>query len=1275
MARWRMVLGQPARRCGLVLGGLLLVSLPVGTRTAWAQYPAGAQVAKDGTAVLLQDYASLPLSSRTSGSYPPPINFAGQLGRVNFLRSEPASAPQSSSRFFVNDMNRNLYILDKSTKTFTPYVNFEEVFPKFDNDPGYAGGLVTLAFDPNYGDNGKFYTVHTEDPNKSGSAVPTNSNLPGLDLSGGYTTTTVVNPPAGTVVRQAVLVEWTDTNRNNSTFEGTAHEILRVGFNTNIHPMGDLLFNPLAQPGDADYRNLYIAVGDGGAGETFGDTHTIPQRLDALQGKILRITPDITLRIGDALSSNGRYRIPTTGSDPNPFASLSLSGLRKEIYAYGFRNPHRMSWDMISNKLIVDDIGLHSWEEVNIVTKEGNYGYAEREGIEQLFVSNDSNNGKTGSQTSPPTPFPDPDSLTVTGISTPVTPIYPVAEYSHEDGDAISSGFVYRGSLMPQLYGKYIFGDITTARLFYADLADMIANDDGNRTSLAAVHELQVVFDSPYDNPNQGPVNRRLFDIVADEYAHKGGDAPGSSVLPGVANATSGNDPDGIPYGGGRADIRLALGGDGEIYVLSKSDGMVRALVVVAPPTVETPPSANPNPVTGTATSLSVLGADDGGEANLTYMWSTTGTPPAPVSFSANGSNAAKTTNATFSKAGTYTFRVTITDTGGLSTTSSVIVTVNQTFSMVTVSPATATVYTGGAQQFSATAYDQFNNTMATQPTFTWAVTSGGGTVSSTGLFTAPSAAGTSVVTASSATVSGSATVTVSNLAAGCVQSGATWANVPIASQSGKFSIEFDATPNAAGMDGVTGLSNGPADAYTDLAAIVRFYTNNFIDARNGGSYSASASIPYTPGVTYHFRLVVDILAHRYTAYVKPAGQAEQLLASNFAFRTEQAAVSQLNHVGVRRQSGSHTVCNILVSAADAAPPVISAVAAGNVSSSSAIISWSTDESANSQVEYGISMAYGSQSTLDTALVTSHSVVLSGLSAGTLYHYRVKSADANGNLAVSGDFTFTTSPAAGTTPPETTITLAPPALTNSTAANFSFSADEPATFQCSLDGSTFASCTSPQNYSVLADGSHTFQVQATDSAGNADPTPASYTWTVDTAPPNTTITANPPALSNSSSASFSFTSSEPASSFQCRLDAALFTVCSSPKSYTGLLDGSHSFQVRATDPAGNADPTPASFSWIVDATAPAISNVGTKNIKKFRATITWATNEASNTQVEYGLTPSYGQTTILNTALVTSHSQNLTGLQPNTTYHYRVRSRDAAGNLAVSGNFTFTTAR
>src|SRR5262249_4760471 len=151
--------------------------------------------------------------------------------------------------FFVNDLNRNLYILDKTTKVFTAYINFEEVFPKFDNDPGYSGGLVTFAFDPDYPTNGKFYTVHTEDPAKPGSAVPTNANLPGLDVTG-YTTTATVNPPAGSIAREAVLIEWTDTNISNNTFEGTARELLRIGFNDVVHPMGDLIFNPLAHPGD-----------------------------------------------------------------------------------------------------------------------------------------------------------------------------------------------------------------------------------------------------------------------------------------------------------------------------------------------------------------------------------------------------------------------------------------------------------------------------------------------------------------------------------------------------------------------------------------------------------------------------------------------------------------------------------------------------------------------------------------------------------------------------------------------------------------------------------------------------------------------------------------------------------------------------------------------------------------------------------------------------------------------------------------------------------------
>jgi hypothetical protein len=545
-------------------------------------YPSSPQITKDGTAIVLTNYVSMPLSTRTVTTYPPTMDFGDQLARVNFLRSEPTNAPLSSSRLVVCDNNRNLYFLDKATKTFATYINFEEVFPKFDNNPGYAGGLVTFQFDPGYATNGIFYTVHTEDPSKAGSAAPTNGSLPGLDVST-YTTTTAVNPPLGSVVREAVLVEWTDTNIINNTFEGTAREILRVGFTSNIHPMGDLLYNPLAQPGDADYRNLYVADGDGGAGES-SSTHPIPQRLDAIEGKILRITPDLNLRPADQLSDNGRYRIPTTGPNPNPFVNVILTGLRKEIFTYGHRNCHRISWDPLSNLIVENEIGLHSWEEVNIIHQGMNYGYAEREGTEQLFVGG-ANNGKTGSQVG--VAFTNSDALTVTGLPNLVTPIYPVAMYSHRDGDAISSGFVYRGKLLPQLYGKYIFGDITTGRIFYCDFADMVAKDDGVRTTVSTIHELQVVFNGQA---------RRLFDVVSDQYKAKGGTS--SQALPGSANATAGSDIDGIPYNKGRADIRFGVDSDGEIYVMSKSDGMIRRMVaVVVPPTISSVTNAN-----GTAT-------------------------------------------------------------------------------------------------------------------------------------------------------------------------------------------------------------------------------------------------------------------------------------------------------------------------------------------------------------------------------------------------------------------------------------------------------------------------------------------------------------------------------------------------------------------------------------------------------------------------------------------------------------------------------------------------
>ncbi len=169
--------------------------------------------------------------------------------------------------------------------------------------------------------------------------------------------------------------------------------------------------------------------------------------------------------------------------------------------------------------------------------------------------------------------------------------------------------------------------------------------------------------------------------------------------------------------------------------------------------------------------------------------------------------------------------------------------------------------------------------------------------------------------------------------------------------------------------------------------------------------------------------------------------------------------------------------------------------------------------------------------------------------------------------------------------PETQLHLVPPNPSDSTTAEFAFSSDDPnATFLCSLDAAAFATCTSPTAYSGLADGSHTFDVSAVDAMGNVDPSPASYTWTVttaDTTPPETQITSGPADPTDSSTAVFEFSSDDPNATFLCSLDAAAFATCTSPTAYSGLADGSHTFDVSAVDAMGNVDPSPASYTWTV----------------------------------------------------------------------------------------------
>jgi glucose/arabinose dehydrogenase len=519
------------------------VVMAAGSLPALAQYPTGPQItdrdAPGQPSVVLSDCATVPKSG---------IGASAQVARINFLRAEPVGA-LAAFRLFAADLNGRLYILDRATKSFTTYLDFASIFNGtggtgvFDNSPGLAAGLVTVQFDPDYGNDGKFYTVHTE-------------------LGG--------NPSE---YREAVLDEWQDTNIANATFEGTHAELLRVHYNDNIHPMGDIFFDPLATDAShPDWRNMYIASGDGSAGESSTPSIRIQdQMLGNLLGKVLRIHPS-------AAGTPGTYTIPAD----NPFASPPYApGARPEVYAYGFRNPHRLSWDVDpqgappSDHLFVDDIGLNSWEEVDVVHKGANYGYSAIEGGMVLGTDNQVNGTPL-----PPT-LPIYANTTASSVGD-IVPAYPVARYSHLDGDAISSGFVYRGDRIPTLKEKYVFADITTARLFYCDLAELLAADDGDPLTTAPIHELKVFYSSPYNSA--GVQQRRVFDIVHDAFDRRN-ETPIGAVshdgiadndrLPGGANATNGADPYGVPYGGGRADIRLALIDD-EIYVLSKSDGMIR---------------------------------------------------------------------------------------------------------------------------------------------------------------------------------------------------------------------------------------------------------------------------------------------------------------------------------------------------------------------------------------------------------------------------------------------------------------------------------------------------------------------------------------------------------------------------------------------------------------------------------------------------------------------------------------------------------------------------
>jgi large repetitive protein len=224
--------------------------------------------------------------------------------------------------------------------------------------------------------------------------------------------------------------------------------------------------------------------------------------------------------------------------------------------------------------------------------------------------------------------------------------------------------------------------------------------------------------------------------------------------------------------------------------------------------------------------------------------------------------------------------------------------------------------------------------------------------------------------------------------------------------------------------------------------------------------------------------------------------------------------------------------------------------------------------------------------------------------------FSARAIDAAGNVDQSpASYGWTVDTAA----PETTIDSGPPSTSTSTSAIFTFASEAGVTYACSLDGGTYEPCTSPATYSGLSEGGHTLAVRATDAAGNTDQSPATRAWTVDLAP-ETTIHDSPAASTASSTATFTFSSSDPGSSFECALDAGAYSSCASPQTYSTLGAGPHEFKVRATDSVGNVDPTVASYSWTI--TPPPETTILTQpdeQTESTTATFTFESNQGNAT--------------------------------------------------------------
>ena len=372
--------------------------------------PIPAPIEKKGLAVEIKDLVRLP---DTRGLRAPDQDVApAGWARVSFVKDLP------DGRRFANDSRGFLYLLDANNRP-SVYADVAAAFP-YGVYNRLESGFIGFAFHPDFARNGLFYTVHSE-------RGPGNPKTPDfIPIGYGLKDVTFHN----------VITEWHATNPAANTFEGTRREVFREAHVVaNLtHPMGAVEFNPTAKPGDADYGLLYTSGSDHGFSNGGGPNASNPaqtQRLDSIMTAILRIDPR-SPSVTHGQKGLGDYTIPMA----NKFAADGDPKTLGEIYAYGFRNAHRISWDMDDGTMFASDIGMDNIEEINIVRNGENYGWMKREGIFQ-------NARPLGGALNELYPLPPEilDGRVKDGFT------YPVAMYDHDEGRSVTDGFAYHGRI------------------------------------------------------------------------------------------------------------------------------------------------------------------------------------------------------------------------------------------------------------------------------------------------------------------------------------------------------------------------------------------------------------------------------------------------------------------------------------------------------------------------------------------------------------------------------------------------------------------------------------------------------------------------------------------------------------------------------------------------------------------------------------------------------------------------------------------------------------